>query len=81
MECNVGRTDRAARIVFGLVVLAGTYFTGLLAEPIGIILALIGLVMIGTGAVGFCALYKMLGISTCEAGPAETGQEVSVKKE
>ncbi len=79
MECNVGTGDRIARIVFGVVVLAGVYFMGLLGDILGIVLALVGLVMIGTGITRFCALYKLMGISTCEAG--QTSTEVEVKKE
>ena len=32
----------------------------------GIILAVVGVVMLVTAAVGFCPLYRVFGISTCK---------------
>jgi hypothetical protein len=58
MKCNVGKTDRTIRLIIAVVVgAAGLYFKswwGLLA-----ILPLV------TSYAGFCPLYSVLGISTC----------------
>ncbi|ERJ05651.1 hypothetical protein HLRTI_002379 [Halorhabdus tiamatea SARL4B] len=72
MQTNVGETDRIVRLVVGIVVLAvavagfAEVFT---YEPItstvGLaILAVIGLILVATGALRQCALYELLGIDT-----------------
>jgi hypothetical protein len=56
---NEGTLDRSIRIVLGLALLSLT-----LVGPKSM-LGLIGIVPLVTGAVGFCPLYKVLGLSTC----------------
>lgn len=58
MKLNVGGLDRILRIVAGLALIAWA-LTG------GPIWAWIGVVPLGTGLVGFCPLYPLLGFSTC----------------
>lgn len=63
LHTNVGSIDRVVRIALGLGLVAAAT-TGTLAGvalTIGLIVAVIA---IATGAVGFCPLYYMLGIST-----------------
>jgi len=56
---NEGTIDRAIRIVLGLglitLVFAGPH------TPWG----WVGLVPLATGFIGFCPLYKILGLNTC----------------
>lgn len=52
--------DRALRVVLGVVLLS-LYFVGP-KTPWG----LIGVVPLLTGAVGFCPLYRIFGVSTCK---------------
>ncbi|MDR3371903.1 DUF2892 domain-containing protein [Rhodoferax sp.] len=59
MKANVGGIDRILRIVVGLVLIGLT-----LNGTIGV-WGWIGVVPLATGAVGFCALYPLLGINTC----------------
>lgn len=59
MKSNVGGIDRILRIVVGLV-LIGLTFTGTIGAW-----GWIGVVPLATGAMGFCALYPLLGINTC----------------
>ena len=59
MNKNEGSVDRAVRVVLGLVLLA-LVFVGPKT-----MLGLIGIVPLATGLVGFCPLYKILGMSTC----------------
>ena len=56
MVINESRDDRILRVVLG-VVLIGLGGVGLLSIP--------GVIALVTGVVGFCPLYKVLGISTC----------------
>lgn len=59
MKSNVGGIDRILRIVLGLALIAMT-----LTGTIGV-WGWIGLVPLGTAALGFCPLYSMLGLNTC----------------
>jgi hypothetical protein len=61
---NEGTLDRAVRIVLG-VVLVSLVFVGP-KTPFG----WIGVVPLLTGAIGFCPLYRLVGINTCSASKA-----------
>lgn len=63
MEKNVGGTDRAARIIVGLVVL-GLYFV--LNENVRL-WALAGIVPLLTGLIGWCPAYIPFGLRSCKA--------------
>jgi hypothetical protein len=56
---NEGTIDRAIRVVLGIALLSLT-----VAGPRSM-LGLIGIVPLLTGLVGFCPLYRLVGISTC----------------
>ncbi len=58
MKLNVGGIDRVLRILVGLALVAWAAMGG----PVW---AWIGVVPLGTGAVGFCPLYPVLGLNTC----------------
>lgn len=59
MKNNVGLSDRAIRLFFGLTLLG----LGIaLDSPWG----LIGIVPMVTAGLGYCPLYPLLGIDTCE---------------
>jgi hypothetical protein len=59
MKLNVGGLDRGLRIVAGLA-LIGLTLTGTVGAW-----GWIGVVPLGTGLVGFCPLYPLLGLNTC----------------
>ncbi|MFM7215869.1 MAG: DUF2892 domain-containing protein [Verrucomicrobiota bacterium] len=60
MKNNVGLSDRAIRLFVGLTLLGvGTA----LDTPLG----LVGVISMLTAAIGFCPLYPLLGINTCES--------------
>lgn len=63
---NEGPADRSIRLVAGAVAIAvGLSVLGALeASVLGIVVAAFGLWLVITGAVGFCPLYVLLGIST-----------------
>ena len=67
MTHNVGTTDRALRLITGVVLLALTWIA-----PIAVfhgawaaVATVIGLVMFGTALMRFCPLYTALGLNTC----------------
>ncbi len=59
MKQNEGTVDRTVRIVLGLALLA-LVFVGPKSW-----FGLVGLLPLATGLVGFCPLYRLLGIRTC----------------
>jgi hypothetical protein len=65
---NISATDRAVRVVVGLVVgvIGLATLGGLLGfgATIGAALLLVGLILVGTGLVRVCLLYRLLGIDT-----------------
>ena len=65
---NVGTADRAVRAVIGIVALVLAFTTlGVMAGAVwGIIAAVVGVVMLGTAALGMCPAYMPFKISTCK---------------
>ena len=59
MKSNVGGIDRVLRIVLGLllIALAATGTVGAWGY--------LGLLPLATGLLGWCGLYRVLGINTC----------------
>lgn len=58
MKSNVGTADRIVRVLIGLGFLAA----GLVFHSAW---GLIGLVPLFTATIGFCPLYRLVGLSTC----------------
>jgi hypothetical protein len=67
MRLNVGSTDRVVRIVVGLALVIAPFVSGLalFANPVAMwVSVIVGAVLLVTAAVGFCPLYRLLGLST-----------------
>lgn len=64
MKKNMGNADRIIRIIVAAIFFY-LYFTGTVTGLIGTILLIMGIVFIATSLIGFCGLYKLVGISTC----------------
>jgi hypothetical protein len=63
MKTNESNIDRIIRAVAGVVLLY-LGFGGVLGGALGVIADVLGVVMLVTGAVGFCPLYAMFKFST-----------------
>lgn len=63
LPMNVGSVDRIIRIVLGIALVAGA-LGGSLAGPLLAVAWIVAEIMLVTGAVGFCPVYFVLGIST-----------------
>ena len=65
MNKNEGILDRGLRVALGLGLL--------LLTVVGpkTLWGLVGLLPLVTGIVGFCPAYRLFGVSTCPARPAE----------
>lgn len=63
MEKNVGKIDKIVRIVFALVI-AYLDYTEAITGTTSWVLSIVALVLVVTAFIGFCPLYKALGINT-----------------
>lgn len=63
MKKNESGLDRIIRVILAAVI-AVLYFTGVLSGTWAIVLGIVGVILLITGLTGFCALYKLFGIST-----------------
>lgn len=68
---NVGTADRAVRAVIGIVALVLAFTAlGVMAGAVwGIVAAMVGVLMLGTAALGMCPAYMPFKISTCKVSP------------
>lgn len=64
MTTNVGTLDRVLRIGSALAV-AALYATGTIGGTWALGLGIVSGVLLFTGAVSFCPLYRLIGVSTC----------------
>ncbi|MDD5051815.1 MAG: DUF2892 domain-containing protein [Sulfuricurvum sp.] len=65
MSCNTGKIDRILRVLAGIALIVWAIMSGN-------IIGYIGVILIVTAAVGFCPLYKVLGINTgCDVKHSE----------
>ena len=55
--------DRVVRIILGIILLI-VFVMKMVPAPWSYLVALIGLIALVTGALGTCALYSLLGMST-----------------
>jgi len=60
---NESSLDRIIRVILAAVI-AVLYFTGVLSGTWAIVLGILAVILLITGLIGFCPLYKLLGIST-----------------
>ncbi len=65
MSRNVGNVDRALRALVGILALAGAFVLGWFSGWMVWAAAVVGVIMLGTAAVGFCPLYRLIGLNTC----------------
>lgn len=61
MKQNQSDIERVIRGIVGLVLLILTIFV---SGVLQIVLAIVGAILLATGIVGFCPLYKILGRNT-----------------
>lgn len=70
MTCNVGRIERVARLIAGVMIL-GLY--GAL-DPPWKYLTLVGLIPLASAITGFCPIYAGLGVNRCSRSVSEVQQ-------
>ncbi len=63
MTTNESTADRSIRAIVGVAALIAAFVIGI-GSVGGIILAVVGVVMLVTAAIGFCPIYRVFGLST-----------------
>lgn len=69
MATNLGNLDRIFRALFGAILLAAPFVSGLAifsGTAATIISVIAGLIMLGTSEMKFCPIHRIFGIRTCK---------------
>lgn len=69
MTTNVGKIDRALRLLLGLILIGLPLVSGLAifeSNAVTILSVVAGAVMLATSTLRFCPLYRIFGIRTCK---------------
>jgi len=61
MKPNEHNLDRIARVIIAIAAFAGAFALGGIWT---IVLGIVGVIMLGTAALGFCPIYAIIGMST-----------------
>jgi hypothetical protein len=73
MTCNVGGIERPIRILLGVLVLGIGVFSNL--PLIGTAIALtLGSIALVTGVIGYCPLWTLFGLNTCQSPMSQKGR-------
>lgn len=70
MKTNVGTVDKVIRFLIAAAA-AALILTNTITGTVAIVVGIIGGVMLVTGLTGFCGLYKVLGMNTCQVKESE----------
>jgi len=65
MKRNVGQVDKMIRLSIVAIVL-GLFFTEIISGTLAIVLLVFCTVFLISTLIGFCPLYTLFGINTCE---------------
>ncbi len=65
MKKNLGKIDAVLRILVG-VILAYLFYNNYIPGILGVVLLSVSGVLVITGFIGWCPLYKIFGIQTCK---------------
>ncbi|HMS96319.1 MAG: DUF2892 domain-containing protein [Tabrizicola sp.] len=66
MTRNEGNADRVLRALLGVLALLGAFAFGWFSGWMVWAAAAVGVIMLVTAAIGFCPLYRLVGINTCK---------------
>ncbi len=71
MNKNVGTIDRVVRVVLGLALVGGGLYSVSMMGIWAYVLAVVGLVLLGTAVFSFCPIWMVVGVNTCETKPSQ----------
>lgn len=63
MRKNESQLDRILRIIGGIILLV-LDFSGIVQGGLAVVALVLGLILVGTGIIGFCPLYALFKFST-----------------
>ena len=64
MQKNMGNADRIVRITLAVIVVI-LYYNNTITGTMGIVLLVLAGIFVLTSLIGFCPLYKLVGLNTC----------------
>ncbi len=65
MKKNMGKIDSIIRIVFGII-LAYLFYNNYVSNTLGILLLSVSGVLVITGLMGWCPVYTLFDVETCQ---------------
>lgn len=65
MKKNIHPADSVVRVLSAVIV-AVLYFTGRISDATALVLGIVAAMMLLTGLMRFCPLYRLFGISSCK---------------
>ena len=65
MKANMGMADKAIRLMIAIVLII-LFYKGILPGIIGIIGLILALLLTVTSLIGFCPIYTLFKINTCD---------------
>ncbi len=65
MKKNMGGADRIIRIILALLV-GVLYWQGIIDGTLAYVLIALAAVFVLTSFIGFCPLYRLVGLNTCQ---------------
>lgn len=71
MSKNMGKADRLVRLLLVAPLAVILAFVAGPGSVLGIVLLVVAGIMVATSLVGFCPLYRVLGIDTCPVRSAK----------
>lgn len=63
MNANMGSLDRIIRLVL-VVAAVGLYLMNMISGTVAIVLGVLAAIFLLTSIIGFCPLYRIVGLST-----------------
>ncbi|MDP4240107.1 MAG: DUF2892 domain-containing protein [Bacteroidota bacterium] len=67
MKKNMSSNDKLIRLGISIILII-LYYKGVLVGTVGIISLIVALLLTLTSLIGFCPIYKLLGINTNKTG-------------
>lgn len=65
VSVNESGVDRGVRVVLGVTLLWLGLMSGMVASPWSTVAWIAGAILLVTGIIGFCGIYRLFGVSTC----------------
>lgn len=61
---NVGKIDKSIRLIAGALLVLWALFGASSASALSVVALVAGIVLIATGLINFCPVFKILGVSS-----------------